>query len=36
MTIINIHCIDNRCIINEISKTEAINLLKNANLSEKR
>ena len=35
VAILNIHGIDYRCIINGISKSEAINLIKNIDLSEK-
>ena len=33
--ILKIHSVDYSCIINEISKSEAINLLQNADLTEK-
>ena len=36
VTFLNIHGADYCCIINEISKSEAINPLKNADLSETR
>ena len=35
ITILNIHGVDFPCIINGVSKSEAICLLKNANLNEK-
>ena len=35
IAILNIHDVDYRCIINGISKSEAINLLLNVDLSEK-
>ena len=35
IAISNIKCADYRCIISEISKNEAINLMQNANLNEK-
>ena len=35
IAILNVHGVDYRCIINEISKSEAINLFRNADLSEK-
>ena len=33
--LLNIHGLDYRCIINEISKIEATSILKNADLTEK-
>ena len=35
IVILNIRGIDYRCIINEISESEAVNLLQNVDLSEK-
>ena len=35
ITILNIHGVDYRCTISGINKSEAINLLRNADLSEK-
>ena len=35
ITILNINSVDYRCSINEISKSEAINLMQNVDLSEK-
>ena len=35
ITILNINSVDYRCSINEISKSEAINLMQNIDLSEK-
>ena len=35
ITILNIHRINNRCITSEISEIEDVNLLKNADLTEK-
>ena len=34
-SLLNIHGLDYRCIINEISKIEATSILKNADLTEK-
>ena len=31
----NVYSVDSRCIINEISKSEVVNLLQNADLSKK-
>ena len=36
IAILNIHGVDYHCIINGISKSEAMGLLKNANLNEKK
>ena len=36
IAILNIRGVDNRCIINRISETEAANLLQNVDLTEKR
>ena len=35
IAVLNIHGLDYRCIINRISESEAVNLLQNADLSEK-
>ena len=35
IVILNIHGVNYRCIINRISKTEAVGLLNNTNLNEK-
>ena len=35
IALLNIHGLDYRCIINKISKIEAISILKNADLTEK-
>ena len=35
ITILNINSVDYRCSINEISKSEAINVMQNIDLSEK-
>ena len=36
IAILNIRGVDYRCIINRISETEAVNLLQNVDLTEKR
>ena len=35
IAILNIYSVDYRCIINEVSKSEAVNLLKASDLSQK-
>ena len=35
IAILNTHGVDYRCIINGISKSDAVNILKNANLTKK-
>ena len=35
IAILNIRSVNYRCVINEISKSEAVNLLQNADVSEK-